>query len=346
MKQTEIGFDPCESVVGFGYNTGASCARLIFSAMSELYPLLMMPVFERRPWGARDLAPIYDMHAHPGEESIGEAWLTGDNCEIANGPLAGTLLGEACKRFGRDLVGTAARETERFPLLVKFLFPRQKLSVQVHPDDVIAHKQGQPCGKTECWYVVDAEPNAEIALGLRPETTRKEFAKAIEEQRAEELLNWVKVERGDMIYVDAGTVHTMGGGSIILETQQNSDTTYRLYDYGRPRELHLQQGLEAMKERTHAGKRESRKIGADQQELIATDCFTVHKLALTNDRCFDSDGASARILVAVDGCGVAECEGAAPVTFARGDAIIIPASVRQFRVRAQWKVEFLEMEQG
>ncbi len=100
----------------------------------------MKPVFDRRPWGARDLAPIYDMHAHPGEEPIGEAWLTGDQCEIANGPLAGTKLGDACKRFGCDLIGTAARETDRFPLLLKFLFPREKLSVQVHPNDETAQK--------------------------------------------------------------------------------------------------------------------------------------------------------------------------------------------------------------
>jgi mannose-6-phosphate isomerase len=309
--------------------------------MAELYPLLMKPHFDARPWGARDLAPIYDKHVHPGEQPIGEAWLTWDKCQIANGPLAGMLLGDACKRFGRDLVGSAARETDRFPLLIKFLFPRGKLSVQVHPDDETAQKHGEPCGKSECWYVVEAEPTAQVALGLKPGTKRNDFERAIHENRAEELLNWVNLERGDLIYVDAGTVHTLGPGSIILETQQNSDTTYRLYDYGRPRELHLRQGLEAIKERTEAGKCQRTRIADCEEQLTATPCFAVNKLTLTDSKVFDADASSPRVLVAVDGCGVIETEGSSPVTFTRGEAVIIPASVRQFKVRPQWNVEFL-----
>lgn len=312
--------------------------------MSELYPLLMKPFFDSRPWGARNLAPIYDKHVHPGEEPIGEAWLTWDKCEIANGPLTGTLLGDACRRFGRDLVGTAARETERFPLLIKYLFPRAKLSVQVHPDDTTAKKHGEPCGKTECWYVVEAEPDSQIALGLLPGTTREAFARSIQENRAEQLLNWVNIHRGDLVYVDAGTVHTLGSGSIILETQQNSDTTYRLYDYGRPRELHLQQGLEAMKEKTNAGKSEPIRISPEEEELIGTENFAVHKFTLNEDRCFTTDSSSPHVLVVLEGCGVLESESSSPVTFARGDALIVPASVRQFKVHPQWNVEFLTMQ--
>lgn len=309
--------------------------------MSELYPLLMKPHFDSRPWGARDLAPIYDKHVHPGEEPIGEAWLTWDKCEIANGPLAGTLLGDTCKRFGHDLVGTATSNTSRFPLLIKFLFPREKLSVQVHPDDETAHKQGEPCGKTECWYVVDAEPEAQIGLGLKPGTTRDQFEQSIHENRAEDLLNWIDVQRGDMVFVDAGTVHTLGGGSIILETQQNSDTTYRLYDYGRPRELHLQQGLEAMKERTQAGKVPRKRLSATEDELTSTKCFVVHKLTSEETRGFELDGSSPQVLIGIDGCGVVETDTAPPVTFAKGDAVIIPASVRQFRIRPQWNIDLL-----
>lgn len=304
----------------------------------------MKPYFDARPWGARDLAPIYDKHVHPGEQPIGEAWLTWDKCEIANGPLAGMLLGDACKRFGRDLVGTAARETNRFPLLIKFLFPREKLSVQVHPDDECAQKHGEPCGKTECWYVVEAEPTAQVALGLKPGTTREQFERSISENRAEELLNWVNLERGDLIYVDAGTVHTLGPGSIILETQQNSDTTYRLYDYGRPRELHLEQGLDAMKAQTNAGKCKPVRVSEDEEELTASECFVVRRFRLENAKSFTQDGSSPRLAIALAGCGVVESDGAPPVTFGRGDAIVVPASVRQFTVRPQWNVEFLQME--
>ena len=117
-----------------------------------------------------------------------------------------------------------------------------------------ARRAGEPCGKNECWYVVHAKPGAQVALGLKPGTTRQEFEQAIQQKRAEELLNWINVFPGEMIYVAGGTVHTLGPGSILVETQQQSDTTYRLYDYGRPRELHLQQGLAVMKEKTGAGK--------------------------------------------------------------------------------------------
>src|SRR5437762_10122829 len=113
---------------------------------------------------------------------------------------------------------------------------------------------GQPCGKTECWYVLAAERGAQVGVGLKPGTTKGEVARAVTEVRLEKLLNWIDVHAGDLIYVEAGTVHAIGPGSILVETQQNSDTTFRLYDYGRPRELHLEQGLEAMKEDACTGK--------------------------------------------------------------------------------------------
>lgn len=313
--------------------------------MSQLYPLLMKPYFDPRPWGARDLAPIYDFHVHPGEESIGEVWLTWDNCEVANGPLAGTKLGDLCRRFGRELVGAAARESDRYPLLIKFLFPRDKLSVQVHPDDATAQRQGEPCGKTECWYVVDAEEEAQIALGLKPGVSREEFERSIRENRAEELLNWIKLHADDMIFVDAGTVHTLGAGSIIIETQQNSDTTYRLYDYGRPRELHIRSGMEAMKESTSAGKVSATAVAPGQDRLITSDCFHVEKFALSEPRSFRVEpGRSPHNLVAIDGCASVETPGTQPVLFQRGEAVIIPAGISEFTVRPQWEVEFLKSE--
>src|SRR5579859_2777797 len=219
--------------------------------MSDLYPLLMQPLFDPRPWGTRDLSPIYPRQF---DEKIGESWLTGDNCIVQNGPLAGKSLAQLSAQYKRELVGQAPRDDNRFPLLMKFLFPQEKLSVQVHPDDAAAQEVGEPCGKTECWYVAHAESGAEIGLGLKPGVKRADFEKSIHENRAEDLLNWIKVSAGDMIFVAGGTVHTLGPGSIIVETQQQSDTTYRLYDYGRPRELHLKEGLAAVKERVPSGK--------------------------------------------------------------------------------------------
>ncbi len=219
--------------------------------MSELYPFLLIPIFDERPWGVRDLRPVYTRAI---KDPIGESWLTWENNRIANGPLAGRTLGEICAQYGSAVVGTLARTGNRFPLLVKFLFPGDKLSVQVHPDDAQAHKIGQPCGKTECWYVLQANPGAQVALGLKAGTTLEQFKQAIEQTRAEELLNWINVQAGDLIYVSAGTVHTIGGGMILVETQQTSDTTYRLYDYGRPRQLHIAEGLAATHLHTNAGK--------------------------------------------------------------------------------------------
>src|SRR6266446_6993796 len=165
--------------------------------MSDLYPFRMLPAFDPRPWGTTDLSPIYPDHKF--DEKIGEAWLTGDECKVANGPLAGRTLAELSKLCGRALVGEAARDPERFPLLLKFLFPHEKLSVQVHPDDEQAQRTGQPWGKTECWYVAHAAPGAQIALGLKPGVTVSQLEKAIQEQHAEDVLNWVNVYAGDMI---------------------------------------------------------------------------------------------------------------------------------------------------
>lgn len=326
-------------------------AGLVFSSyMSDLYPFRMLPAFDPRPWGTMDLSPIYPEHKF--EEKIGEAWLTGDNCKVANGPFAGRTLAELGSRHGSELVGEAARDPGRFPLLLKFLFPHEKLSLQVHPDDAEAQRTGQPWGKTECWYIAAAKPGSQVALGLKPGTTRTELQRAIEEKRAEELLNWVNVYPGEMIYVAGGTVHTLGPGAIIVETQQQSDSTYRLYDYGRPRELHLQAGLAAVKEKVVSGKvirAAPSQIGSSKNRLapmIRAPYFVVDQYELKEPEAFrtvdESGKNSVQILVAIEGCGIVEADGAEPVTLAKGDAVVIPASTGGFRVRPQWTVEFLK----
>jgi len=312
--------------------------------MKGLYPLLLLPEFSPRPWGTLDLSPIYTDRKF--KEKIGEAWLTGDECKVANGPLAGQRLAEVVSRFGLELVGEAARDPKRFPLLLKFLFPHEKLSVQVHPDDACAQRVGQPWGKTECWYVLAAEPGAQVALGLKPGTTCEALEEAIRQNRAEELLNWIDIHAGEMIYVAGGTVHAIAAGSILVETQQSSDTTYRLYDYGRPRELHLRDGMQAVRERTSSGKVRSNKSSANgsHTELIAAPYFVVEKNALKDPREFstsESGRRSVQIIVALEGCGVVEANGCEPVTFAPGNAVVIPAAIENYRIRPQWTVNFL-----
>jgi mannose-6-phosphate isomerase len=315
--------------------------------MSDLYPFLMQPLFDPRPWGTTDLSPIYSQRF---SEKIGESWLTGDHCQIQNGPLAGKSLAELADQYKRELVGVAPREDSRFPLLAKFLFPHEKLSVQVHPDDDDARAIGQPCGKTECWYVAHAGPEAEIGLGLKAGISRTEFEQAILENHAEDLLNWIKLSAGDMIYVAGGTVHTLGPGSIIVETQQQSDTTFRLYDYGRPRELHLEHGLRVIKEQPGSGKVKPQQFskpgmnGNRALPLVSSSFFNVERFELSSSHEFDrgKEKSSVQILVAVNGCATLEAAGHDPVQFGKGDGVVVPATIASFRVIPQTGVEFLK----
>jgi len=216
-----------------------------------LAPFRVAPFFRTRIWGFHDLRPWFDFTTTG--EPIGEVWLTGDMCLAETGPLAGDSLDEIFRDHTIALLGEGYAG-ESFPLLVKVLFPKEKLSVQVHPDDAMAQKYGDPRGKTECWYALDAQPGASLALGIKPGADSEKVRAAILNSSLEELLEMVPVHKQDMIFVDAGTVHAIDPGVVLLETQQNCDLTYRMYDYGRHRELHIDKSLEAMRMKTRAGK--------------------------------------------------------------------------------------------
>jgi len=241
--------------------------------MEGLTPFRLAPYFRTRIWGFNDLSPWFDYKTDG--EPIGEVWLTGEMCAADTGLLKGLSLEKITAIHGDALLGEG-RAGEQFPLLVKVLFPKEKLSVQVHPDDALAQKFGEPRGKTECWYALDAQPGAEVALGIKPGTPQDEVRAAIEQNRLEELLECLPVHKGDMIFVDAGTVHAIGPGAVLLETQQTSDLTYRMYDYGRPRELHLEKSLEAMRLSTGAGKMTPKSVN-NHLVLIDQKYFRVEK---------------------------------------------------------------------
>lgn len=219
--------------------------------MSSLAPFRLAPYFRTRPWGFRDLRPWFDYQTTG--EPIGEVWLTGEMCIAENGPHAGHSLKAITAEHRRELLGEAVGVGE-FPLLVKMLFPKEKLSVQVHPNDALAQKHGFPRGKTECWYALEASADATVALGLAEGTTPEQIRAGIDDETLEKHLQWLPVRKNDMIYVDAGTVHAIGPGAVLLETQQSSDLTYRMFDYGRGRELHVEQSMQAARMRTQAGK--------------------------------------------------------------------------------------------
>lgn len=220
-----------------------------------LCPARLEPVFSPRPWGSRSLAPFFPEMTNLAEP-IGEAWMTGNESRFASGPFAGKKLAEVWPQMPPEWAGTNIERSGDFPLLVKFIFPQDKLSVQVHPDDEYAAKHEQAAGgrgKTEMWYAVDARPGAEVLVGLKSSVTREDFKRAIAEGCAENCLEHVPLRAGDAVFVPAGTAHTIGPGLVLCEIQQNSDLTYRVYDYnrrdakGQSRPLHIEKALEVMR---------------------------------------------------------------------------------------------------
>jgi mannose-6-phosphate isomerase len=276
--------------------------------LAAFAPFLIQPVFTARIWGFRDLRPWFDVVAEG--DPIGEVWLTGDHCAVGTGPHQGKPLGALFSEFHQAMLGPHAlgpnAPLNESPLLIKVLFAREKLSVQVHPDDVLAQKYGFPRGKTECWYALAAEPGAEVAVGIKPGTTIAQIESGIRGGTLEERLNVLHIEKGDMVYVDAGTVHAIWPGAILLETQQNCDLTYRMYDYGRPRELHVEKSLEATRLETRAGKVPPRQL-ADRTVLVDADYFRVERVPVKSSRSSTSlrgdGGTGLSYLFAAEGRG-------------------------------------------
>lgn len=302
------------------------------SSPSQVSPFRIDPWFSPRPWGFRDLRPWFDRTADA--EPLGEAWLTGDACKVATGPHAGQTLGSLFAEAPTALLGEAAA-AKGSPLLIKVLFAKEKLSVQVHPDDRMAQKYGEPRGKTECWYALAAEPGALVAAGLKPGVTLDQIKNEIHEGTLEQSLNLLPVTVGDMIFVDAGTVHAIWPGAILLETQQNSDLTYRMYDYGRPRPLHIEKSLEATRLVTRAGK-VAPKVLTDRTQLIDAEYFRVERIPVTGTRAsatLPGKGESANglaYLFAAAGTGKITGAGVEPIELPARGVIAIPATSPAF----------------
>jgi mannose-6-phosphate isomerase len=216
-----------------------------------LYPLTFRPIFKERVWGGRTLETLYRKPLPPAV-AIGESWeitdRPGDVSVVANGPLAGKDLRWLMEQHQRDLLGDTKAADGRFPLLIKLLDARDKLSLQVHPPlQQAAALGGEP--KTEMWYIAQAAPEAELYVGLKRGITRTQFERKIQTGDVAECFHRVPVKAGDAMFLPSGRVHAIGPGLVIFEIQQNSDTTYRVFDWnrvgldGRPRELHVAQSL-------------------------------------------------------------------------------------------------------
>ncbi|WP_282711231.1 type I phosphomannose isomerase catalytic subunit [Lancefieldella sp. Marseille-Q7238] len=294
--------------------------------------IVLTPIFHEKIWGGRRLADDFGYDIPDGD--IGECWAisahpNGD-CTVASGVFAGKTLSELWDEH-RELFSAA--QGDRFPLLIKILDAREDLSVQVHPDDAYAaeHENGS-LGKRECWYVLDAEPNTTIIIGQRAHN-RKELACMIDEGRWNDMLNFIPVHKGDFFRIDPGTVHAIKGGTLILETQQSSDVTYRVYDYdrlgvdGKPRELHIQQSLDVVD--YDLVPPVSGKVAAPEIDgitnLMTCDNFVVDRVVVSGERMLKQPHPFLCVSV-IEGDGtVATSAAGKPHTLTRGSHFIVPA---------------------
>jgi mannose-6-phosphate isomerase len=315
-------------------------------------PFRISPTFSPRIWGARSLAPIFPEQTGLAEP-IGEAWLTDVRCRVANGPFAGNALGDAWPELPVDWRGERFAASEHFPLLVKFIFPADKLSIQVHPDDAYASEHEQAAGgsgKTEMWHVVSAEPEARILLGLKEGVTRKEFLASLSRKTLEDLFQPHVPEEKDTFFIPAGIPHTLGPHMILCEVQQYSDLTYRVYDYGRvdaqgkPRELHIDKALAVIRfGHSPVGPVRSLEWSSQLMSislLAACRYFATERWRIAEPFTARPKTDSFNLLVALSGDGEIRW-GTGKARYHRGECWFVPASLRQFELLPRLESVFL-----
>ena len=261
--------------------------------MSALYPFALEPQEHEIIWGGDALAKRYGKVGDP-HAKIGESWECWDANRIGNGEQRGTTVAELRARLGRDLTG-GADPASIFPLLTKLIDAREPLSVQVHPDDAYARRvEGQPVGKTESWYVLEARSDATIVLGWNRDTSRGEYLERVRDGSLGDLLRRVPARPGDVFHLPAGTLHAIGAGIVLFEAQQASDLTYRIFDYnrngpdGKPRELHVDKAADVLDyKRSEAGALQPFTYALDGLErtaMIADRNFWMERIALAQER--------------------------------------------------------------
>ena len=314
--------------------------------MDSLYPLRFSEIFKEKIWGGRNLADLFDKQLPPGA-SVGESWelsdREGDQSVVAEGPLKGVTLHELVTRYGDRLVGTCPLAKGRFPLLFKILDAHRTLSVQVHPTDELAieYDETDP-GKTEMWYVLAAEEGAQIMLGLQPGIGKKTFQEAIHTGGFEECLNYFDAKAGDAFFLPAGSVHALGAGIVLVEIQENSDLTYRVYDWGRvgadgkPRELHFEKALTATNFERPSERRASgvKLIDGENRRAVLTACryFAAELIDVSGAHYASGTGNTFTILFFEQGEPRVVWDGG-ELTARRGQSVLIPAEV------VAWSVE-------
>ena len=256
---------------------------------------------------------------------------------VSNGYLKGKTFEELIKEHGKDLLGEDF-ENKEFPLLVKLINSKEKLSVQVHPNDEYANRVENSLGKTEAWYVVDAKPGASLIVGTK-NCDKAIFEKAIREGKTEEYLNKIEVKKGDCFLINSGLVHAICEGVIIAEIQQSSDITYRIYDYGRPREIHVEKSMDVinfnLKPINASGKKLVSFCGYEKGILCASEYFTIEKYVVSSEVSENSDIKKFFIFTCVDGKGTIISEDGTKMDILRGDSILIPAKLGKYTIQGE-----------
>lgn len=304
-----------------------------------VYPLRFEPALHVKVWGGRQLETRLGKPLPTGEP-YGESWELYWKNRVANGPHAGRTLGELIAVDPAGMVGKADAG-EDFPLLIKFIDAQDWLSVQVHPNDAQAKAlEGEPRGKTECWYIVDAEPGAQLAYGLAVSLDAKSFREAVRQGRAKDVMQYVSVEAGDFIFVSAGTQHAIGPGVLLYELQQTSDTTYRVYDWdrlgldGKPRELHLDKALAVTTYRVNPAAKmgyvERAENGYARAELVSGKYFGLDRLTVHTGCDLDTHMDRPHALTTIQGEAEIRGGGFAPVALPLGATAFVPAGVGRY----------------
>lgn len=310
----------------------------------KFYPLQFEPILKERIWGGEKLKTI--LNKPISSKITGESWeistVEGDVSVISNGDLAGKSLNDIINSNPEEVLGTEvyARFGKQFPLLFKYLDAREDLSIQVHPNDELAKKRHNSFGKTEMWYVMQADTDSKLIVGFKEDSNAAEYLENLKNKTLLSILDNVAVQVGDVFFLETGTVHAIGAGMVIAEIQQTSDITYRLYDFdrkdaaGNERELHVDLALDAINyNKIDTYKKYNKELN---QSNVMVDCpyFTTNFLPLDGEVAVNKSGNSFTVYMCVEGDFELEFDGVKS-KYIKGDTILIPAALKSFVLRGK-----------
>ncbi len=306
-------------------------------------PIRLKPAFKDYLWGGRRL--VEEFNKACDLDIVAESWELSTHKDgssiICGGEFDGMSFRDFVEKYGSEVLGKRALAFDNFPILIKFIDAKDNLSVQVHPDDAYALENEGEYGKTEMWYILACDEGASLYYGFRRELTKDELVQRIENNTLLEVLNKVPVKKGDVFFIEAGTVHAIGAGTVICEIQQNSNTTYRVYDYdrrdknGNPRELHIEKAVEV----STLAPAKSKAAFEDSEMLAECKYFTVKKADICGERTFTISEDCFKSMIVTDGEGVLIMN-STKTTLQKGDSIFIPAQNGEFTVTGQCELIF------